>query len=509
MRDTIEYTRSRKTFGKPVIDNQVVHFTMAELSTEIEALRALVYRATELYVAGKDVTQLASMAKLKAGRLTREVADKCLQYWGGMGFTWENPVSRLYRDGRLASIGGGADEIMLGIICKLMGILPGADPRMTRTATPIDDVLQVRRDAGVWFARLNRPDKRNALTDELVTALDAACAQVSADLEARALVIHGAGGHFCAGGDFSGFVKLMQTEPGQAGDPIARYNREFGTLLERLVSLPVPTVAVVTGIAMGGGCGLAAACDRVIAADDATFATPEVTLGVAPAQIAPFLVRRAGARRARWLMLSGARLRGPRHAIGLADVVVPSPELRTALSADLRLLLRRGTGRPARDQAHRQSRAGRSARRIARLGRAGIRGAAAPRRGPRGHRRDPGEARARLGRCGPRTPGFPVKTLNRLLIANRGEIAVRIARSARRMGVATIAVCSDADRGNPHVTACDEYVPIGGLLPAESLSRRRQAHCRGPRRQGPRRFTRATASCPRMPPLPRPSRRPG
>jgi citronellyl-CoA dehydrogenase len=66
------------------------------------------------------------MAKLKAGRLTREVADKCLQYWGGMGFTWENPISRLYRDGRLASIGGGTDEIMLGIICKFMGILPKA-----------------------------------------------------------------------------------------------------------------------------------------------------------------------------------------------------------------------------------------------------------------------------------------------------------------------------------------------------------------------------------------------
>ena len=124
VRDTIEYTRSRKIFGRPVLDNQVMHFTLAELQTEIEALRALVYRATELYVAGRDVTQLASMAKLKAGRLTREVADKCLQYWGGMGFTWENPVSRLYRDGRLASIGGGADEVMLSILCKTMGTLP-------------------------------------------------------------------------------------------------------------------------------------------------------------------------------------------------------------------------------------------------------------------------------------------------------------------------------------------------------------------------------------------------
>jgi citronellyl-CoA dehydrogenase len=124
--DTIEYTRSRKAFGKPLLDNQVVHFTLAELQTEIEALRALLYRATELYVAGQDVTPLASMAKLKGGRLTREVADKCLQYWGGTGFTWENPVSRLYRDGRLASIGGGADEVMLSILCKHMGTLPRA-----------------------------------------------------------------------------------------------------------------------------------------------------------------------------------------------------------------------------------------------------------------------------------------------------------------------------------------------------------------------------------------------
>jgi citronellyl-CoA dehydrogenase len=126
IRETIEYTRNRKAFGRAVLDNQVVHFTLAELQTELEALRALVYRATELYVSGKDVTQLASMAKLKAGRLTREVADKCLQYWGGMGYTWESQISRLYRDGRLASIGGGTDEVMLGIICKFMGTLPRA-----------------------------------------------------------------------------------------------------------------------------------------------------------------------------------------------------------------------------------------------------------------------------------------------------------------------------------------------------------------------------------------------
>ena len=123
--DTIDYTRSRTVFGRPLLDNQVIHFRMAELATEVEALRALTWNCVEQHVNGEDVTKLASMAKLKAGRLQREVADSCLQYWGGMGFMDESRISRSYRDGRLGSIGGGADEVMLGIIAKTMGILPG------------------------------------------------------------------------------------------------------------------------------------------------------------------------------------------------------------------------------------------------------------------------------------------------------------------------------------------------------------------------------------------------
>lgn len=123
---TVAYTGERMAFGKAVLDNQTVHFKLAELKTEVESLRALTYMATEHYLAGKDVTEWASMAKLKAGRLMRTVPDACLQFWGGMGFTWDNFVSRLYRDGRLASIGGGADEVMLGIICKHMHTLPKA-----------------------------------------------------------------------------------------------------------------------------------------------------------------------------------------------------------------------------------------------------------------------------------------------------------------------------------------------------------------------------------------------
>ena len=122
--DTIEYTRQRQAFGKSILDNQVVHFRLAELQTDVACLRALTYDAVEGYINGEDVTFKASIAKLKAGRLSREVTDSCLQYWGGMGYMWDNPVSRAYRDGRLASIGGGADEVMLGIISKHMGILP-------------------------------------------------------------------------------------------------------------------------------------------------------------------------------------------------------------------------------------------------------------------------------------------------------------------------------------------------------------------------------------------------
>ncbi|XP_045611759.2 probable acyl-CoA dehydrogenase 6 [Procambarus clarkii] len=124
VQSTIEYTRERKAFGQPLLNNQYIHFRLAELETEIECLRALIYRATDMYVAGDDVTKLASMCKLKAGRLAREVSDSCLQFWGGMGYTNEVLISRCFRDMRLVSIGGGADEVMLAIICKFMGTLP-------------------------------------------------------------------------------------------------------------------------------------------------------------------------------------------------------------------------------------------------------------------------------------------------------------------------------------------------------------------------------------------------
>ena len=120
--DTIAYAQERKLFGATLADQQWVQFKLAEMKTDVEALRALTYRACDLYVQGQDVTELASMAKLMAGRLNRSVTDGCLQFWGGMGYSYETRISRAFRDGRLGSIGGGADEVMLGILAKIMGI---------------------------------------------------------------------------------------------------------------------------------------------------------------------------------------------------------------------------------------------------------------------------------------------------------------------------------------------------------------------------------------------------
>ena len=212
---------------------------------------------------------------------------------------------------------------------------------MNTEATPGITELEVRRERGFWLARLNRPAKRNALSDAIVQGLAALLDRVAADPEARALLLWGAGGNFCAGADFDGFLRLMSPESGAGEDAIARYNRAFGAMLEKLVALPVPTLAVVRGAAMGGGCGLAAACDHVLAAEDATFAMPEVTLGVAPAQIAPFVVRRIGATRARWLMLSGEKLDAARACeLGLADQVCAAPQIRATVNGSLEKLAR-------------------------------------------------------------------------------------------------------------------------------------------------------------------------
>lgn len=121
---TIDYTRQRELFDRPLLENQVVYFKLAELQTEVMAARALLYFAAEKYVRGENALKEVSMAKFKVGQLGQTVPSACLQFWGGQGFMWDNLISRIFRDARLCSIGGGANEVMLQVIAKEMGIYP-------------------------------------------------------------------------------------------------------------------------------------------------------------------------------------------------------------------------------------------------------------------------------------------------------------------------------------------------------------------------------------------------
>ncbi len=206
-------------------------------------------------------------------------------------------------------------------------------------------ILTETRGAFV-FATLASPATRNALSDGMVADLLEAIGRAEGQPATRAVVLRGSGGHFCSGGDFGRFRELMAAPALRTGiDPIATYNRAFGTLLQRLYGVQVATIAVVEGAAMGGGVGLAACCDFVLAASSAQFGMPEATLGLPPAQIAPFVAARIGEGAALRLMLTGRRIEAPEAlACGLADEVLEADALDLRLHA---LLTELGRAEPA------------------------------------------------------------------------------------------------------------------------------------------------------------------
>jgi isohexenylglutaconyl-CoA hydratase len=164
------------------------------------------------------------------------------------------------------------------------------------------------RDGAIERWTLDDPATRNALDDEMVGALLAACAEAAADAALRFIVLQGSGGAFCAGGNLGGMASVVgQPLPDGQEDPLATMNRRFGDLLHALCDLPQVLVAAVDGPAMAGGFGLVCCADFVVATPRSVFATPEVTLGIAPAQIAPFVWRRLGDASARQMLIEARR----------------------------------------------------------------------------------------------------------------------------------------------------------------------------------------------------------
>jgi methylglutaconyl-CoA hydratase len=175
---------------------------------------------------------------------------------------------------------------------------------------------------------LNRPDLRNAFDEEVIAGITAAATVAANDPSLRAVVLSGAGRVFCAGADLAWMTKAIAfTQRENMSDA-----EDLAMMLERIDTLPVPVVGRIQGAAMGGGVGLAAVCDIVIAADDAVFGLTEVKLGILPAVIAPYVIRKIGISAARELFLTGARFSAERaRELGLVHEVVPAGELDEAV----------------------------------------------------------------------------------------------------------------------------------------------------------------------------------
>jgi isohexenylglutaconyl-CoA hydratase len=187
---------------------------------------------------------------------------------------------------------------------------------------PRFETLLLRRDGRALHVTLNRPEARNALSRAMVHELATVTDLLENDRETSAVVVRGANGTFCAGGDIRGFMESFRSPPPLPGekDLIALRNREFGTFMARFEALPQTIVMVVEGAAFGGGLGLLCAGDVVLCAADARFALSETGLGIPPAQIAPFVAARIGVARTRSLALTGARFDGREaERIGLCD----------------------------------------------------------------------------------------------------------------------------------------------------------------------------------------------
>lgn len=196
--------------------------------------------------------------------------------------------------------------------------------------------LDIRREHDVEHLTLNRPDVRNALNDEVIAELTAWAAAIREDRSVRVVVMAGAGATFCAGADIGWMSRAIDfTEEQNVREAIAG-----SEMFNALDTLPVPLVARVQGAALGGGCGLAAVCDIVIAEDAAVFGFTETRLGILPAMIAPFAVAKIGVSAARELFLTGMRFDAVRaQALGLVHAAVPIGELDRTVNKYVRELL--------------------------------------------------------------------------------------------------------------------------------------------------------------------------
>jgi methylglutaconyl-CoA hydratase len=184
-------------------------------------------------------------------------------------------------------------------------------------------LVTTEQSDGITTVTMNRPEKRNALSPELIDELNRALDAAEADSSLRVFILAGAGRSFCAGMDLAGVLDDTEAMAGML--------HGLSVVTRRIRRLDVPTIARVQGAAVGGGCGLMVVCDFSVTHPEAKVGYPEVSLGVCPAVVAPWLIRRVGAGRARTMLLAGGTMSGTEgHAAGLATHLVAQDQLETA-----------------------------------------------------------------------------------------------------------------------------------------------------------------------------------
>ncbi len=176
---------------------------------------------------------------------------------------------------------------------------------------PVTDTLLVREEGFALHITLNRPESRNAMSLQMTQELRAVFSAIEGSDDIRAVILRGSNGHFCAGGDIKDMAgaRMRAAESGN-DEAYAELNRAFGHLMTQVDCAPQVVITLLEGAVLGGGFGLACVSDIAIATESAQFGLPETSLGVIPAQIAPFVVKRIGMTHARRLALSGARFTG-------------------------------------------------------------------------------------------------------------------------------------------------------------------------------------------------------